>query len=281
MPPDLHLTNPHLLPTLTNATLLLALTGWMDGGDVSTGTVKRLMENRSLSEIARIDADPFYIFNFPGSMEIASVFRPEVKMKNGLIRRAPKMPKNIFHVDAPANLVFFLGAEPNLKWQAFADAIFALCKTVNVTRIVFMGSFGGTVPHTREPRMFGSVSHAHLADTLEHNGLRPSDYTGPSSFSTLLIAQAPSHQIEMISFVAEIPGYLTGENPLSIEAVTRRLAKFLNQTVDVDALRRESDTWESKVSEAVAKDEELAATVKKLEEAYDNELIGKAAEDVE
>lgn len=191
------------------------------------------------------------------------------------------MPKNVFHVDPIANLVFFLGAEPNLRWQTFADAIFALCKTVNVTRIVFMGSFGGTVPHTREPRMFGTVSHSHLVETLEQNGLAPSDYTGPSSFSTLLLAQSPSHQIEMINFVAEIPGYLTGENPLSIEAVTRRLAKFLNQPVDVDSLRRDSDLWESKVSEAVEKDEELAATVKKLEEAYDNELIGKPAENPE
>ena len=31
-------------PTLTGATLVLALTGWMDGGDVSTGTVRRLVE---------------------------------------------------------------------------------------------------------------------------------------------------------------------------------------------------------------------------------------------
>ncbi len=273
-PPELHLNES--IPPMQGVTLLLALTGWMDGGDVSTGTVKRLMENRSLTEIAKIDSDSFYIFNFPGSMEIASVFRPEVKMKNGLIRRGPKFPKNVFHADPAHNLVFFLGAEPNLRWQAFSDAIFALCKTANVSRIVFMGSFGGTVPHTRAPRMFGSVSHAHLADVLTQNGLSPSDYTGPSSFSTLLLAQAPSHDIEMINFVAEIPGYLSGENPLSIEAVTRRLAKYLNQPVDVDSLRRDSDTWEAKVSEAVEKDEELAQTVKKLEDAYDNELIGKA-----
>ncbi len=30
-------------PTLKDGTLLLALTGWMDGGSVSTGTVKQLM----------------------------------------------------------------------------------------------------------------------------------------------------------------------------------------------------------------------------------------------
>jgi proteasome assembly chaperone (PAC2) family protein len=211
-------------------------------------------------------------------MEIASLVRPEVRLRNGLVRRAPKMPQNIFQADVASNLVFFLGAEPNLRWQTFADAIFALCKTVEVKRIVFIGSFGGTVPHTREPRMFGSVSHAHLMEILTEHGLRPSDYTGPSSFSTLLLSQSPSHDIEMINFVAEIPGYLSGENPLSIESVTRRLAKFLNQPVDIDSLRQASNGWEAKVSEAVEKDEELAATVKKLEDAYDNELIGKAEE---
>src|SRR5437763_17158654 len=91
-------------PTLQNATLLLALTGWMDGGDVSTGTVKRLMENRDLVDIAQIDPDSFYIFNFPGNMEIAALFRPEVKMRKGLIRRAPKFPTNTFHADIANNL---------------------------------------------------------------------------------------------------------------------------------------------------------------------------------
>ena len=124
--------------------------------------------------------------------------------------------------------------------------------------------------------MFGSVSHPHLTEILKTHNLRPSDYTGPSSFSTLLLAQAPKQNIEMLSFVSEIPGYLNGENPLSIEAVTRRLGKFLNQPIDIDALREASNTWEQQVSEAVEKDSELAETVKKLEEAYDNELIGKA-----
>jgi len=66
-------------PKLHDATLLLALTGWMDGGDVSTGTVQRIMQGRQVTELARIDPDPFYIFNFPGSMEVAALFRPQVR----------------------------------------------------------------------------------------------------------------------------------------------------------------------------------------------------------
>ena len=59
----------------------------------------------------------------------------------------------------------------------------------------------------------------------------------------------------------------------SIEAVSRRLAKILNIQVDFDTMRETSTRWEVQVSEAVQQDEELAATVRKLEEAYDNELI--------
>jgi proteasome assembly chaperone (PAC2) family protein len=265
------------IPKLNNATMLLALTGWMDGGAVSTGTVKMLMSGREVKEIARITADPFYIYNFPGSMEIAALFRPTVKVKGGTIRDLD-MPTNTFYCDQAANLVFFIGKEPNLRWQQFASCIFEVAKQAGVCRIIFMGSFGGTVPHTREPRMFGSISHRTLRQQLQVYAIKPSDYSGPAGFSSLLLAQAAGHDLEMLSLVAEIPGYLDGVNPLSIETVSRRLAKILNVSVDLAAMRGASNRWEIEVSEAVQKDEDLAATVKKLEEQYDNELIKEQEE---
>jgi proteasome assembly chaperone (PAC2) family protein len=261
-------------PKLRGGTMLLALTGWMDGGLVSTGTVRRMMDGRRMREIARIDPDPFYIYNFPGSMDVAALFRPAVKYQDGIVTELD-MPANVFHCDPRANLVFFLGQEPNLRWPSFADCIFTLATEVGVERIVFMGSFGGSVPHTREPRMFGSVSHDRLKPLLEEFGVKPSDYDGPGSFASYLLQQAEPHGVEMISLAAEIPGYLQGLNPLSIMAVTRRLARLLNQPIDMDALRAASTEWEAQVSEAVEKDEKMAALVRKLEDQYDNELIGR------
>src|SRR5665213_3005108 len=260
-------------PRLHDATLLVALSGWMDGGLVSTGTVRTLMEDRAVVEIARVAADPFYIYNFPGSMEIAAVFRPHVKYEDGFITEL-QTPDNVFHCDVENNLLFFLGQEPNLKWQAFADAIFEMAEVVGVKRILFIGSFGGTVPHSREPRLYGSVSHKRLRDQLREHNVRLSGYEGPAGFSTLLLAQAPRHGLDMLSLVAEIPGYLQGLNPLSIEAVSRRLSALLNLPVDVNRLRAASNEWEAQVTEAVAHDKKLAATVRKLKEQYDNELIG-------
>ena len=146
---------------------------------------------------------------------------------------------------------------------------------MGVRRIIFVGSFGGTVPHTRAPRLYGSVSDHRLKPLLKEHALIGSDYEGPGSFSTLLLSQSPAHGIEMLSLVAEIPGYLQGLNPMSIEAVTRHLAKMLSQPVDFNALRRASTEWELQVTQAVEKDEDLAATVRKLEEEYDNALISE------
>ena len=77
----------------------------------------------------------------------------------------------------------------------------------------------------------------------------------------------------MTLLVAEIPGYLQGPNPVSIEAVTRRLAQILKLPLDLDSLRSASTQWELQVSSAVEEDEDFAAKVRELEQEYDNELI--------
>ena len=264
-------------PALDGATLVLAFSGWMDGGDVSTGTVKRLVDLLDARVMAEIDPEPFYIYNFPGSMEVTALFRPHIEIEDGLIK-AVDMPTNTFYCHEPANLVLFIGREPNLLWQTFGECIFRLARQVGVNRILFVRSFGGSVPHTRAPRLFVTCSSAALLPEMERYGVRRSGYEGPGSFTSYLMTQATTAELEMVSLVAEIPGYLQGMNPLSIEAVTRRLAQILKLPLDLDSLRTAGTEWELQVSSAVAEDEELAAKVRQLEEEYDNELLELDAE---
>ncbi|NLX99637.1 MAG: PAC2 family protein [Rhodopirellula sp.] len=259
-------------PDLTRATLVLAFTGWMDGGDVSTGTVKRLVDLVEAEPIAEIEPEPFYIYSFPGSMEITALFRPRVDIQDGLIQSI-EMPSNTFYAHEPADLVLFIGKEPHLGWKTFGKCVFHMAETLSVRRILFVGSFGGSVPHTREPRLYVSCSDAELLSEMEQYGVRKSSYEGPGSFVSYMMTEAPSLGMEMISLVAEIPGYLHGTNPLSIEAVTRRLSKILKLPLDLNSLRMTSTEWELHVSSVIEKNEELAEKVRELEGAYDNELL--------
>jgi proteasome assembly chaperone (PAC2) family protein len=258
--------------TLDHATLVLALGGWMDGGDVSTGTVHRLVDLLGAKAVAEIDPDPFYLYNVPGPMEIVALFRPRVKIEDGMVTSL-ELPANTFFCHEPANLFLFLGKEPNLRWKGFADAILEFTQRSGVRRILFIGSFGGSVPHTREPRLYATCSDSRLLPEMARYGFRRTGYEGPGSFSTYLLTRAVAEGLEMILMVAEIPGYLQGRNPMSIEAVTRRLAKILVLPLELGALRNESNEWEVKVSQAVEQNEELAKTVRELEEAYDDELL--------
>jgi hypothetical protein len=200
-------------PDLSGGTLLLALSGWMDGGLVSSGTIKQFMQNRDLTAVARIRPAGFYIDSFPGSMEIAALFRPHVKYNAGIIQRF-EMPANDVLADPAAKVAFFMGREPNIDWVGFGHCVFDVVALLGIKRIIFIGSFGGTVPHTREPRMFGSVSHRSMLRLLKEYNLRPTEYEGPASFATYLLTQSPRHDVQMISIAAEIPGYLEGLNPL-------------------------------------------------------------------
>jgi proteasome assembly chaperone (PAC2) family protein len=259
-------------PSLDHATLVLAFSGWMDGGDVSTGTVRRLVELTSSQLIAEIDPEPFYIYNFPGSMELAALFRPHIEIEEGLVKKL-EMPTSEFFCHESANLIFFLGKEPNMRWELYGDCIFELARQAGVSRILFVGSYAGSVPHTREPRLYVTCSDNRLLDETQQYGVGRTAYEGPGSFTSYLMTRAPSAKLEMVSLVAEIPSYLQGTNPSSIEAVTRRLAKILKLPVDLDALRAASTQWELAVSNQAEKDEELASLVRKLEQAYDDSLL--------
>ena len=266
-------------PILQDATLVLAFSGWMDGGDVSTGTVERLVKLLDAKKFASIDPEPFYIYCAPGSMEMAALFRPHIEIEDGVITELT-MPEATFYSHEEANLLLFIGKEPNLKWQTFGECIFRLIEETGVKRILFVGSFGGTVPHTRQPRMHITCSDAELRDKMNAYGTRRSHYDGPGSFTSYLMKQAPSKDLEMVSLVAEIPGYLHGPNPMSIEAVTRRLAQILKLPLNLDELRSASTTWEMDVSTAVDENEELAEQVRILEEEYDNQLLEMDTEDL-
>lgn len=267
----------HEQPQLKDATLLMAFTGWMDGGEVSTGTVNRIIHLLEAEPFAELDSEPFYIFNFPGSMDTAAMFRPDIEIVDGLVLSVD-MPENTFYWHKESNLVFFVGQEPHLCWPTYRDALIYLAERIGISRILFTGSFGGAVPHTRQPRLYITASEERLLKEMEPFRVRRTSYEGPGSFMSYFMTQVPTVGLEMVSLIAEIPGYLHGKNPMSIEAVTRRLAKILQLPLELDSLRQASNNWEEHISTIVEENDELLEKIREMERDYDDALIADDAE---
>jgi proteasome assembly chaperone (PAC2) family protein len=259
-------------PKLSQPRLIMGLGGWMDGGDVSTGTIEFMARELSARKIAQIEPDDFYLYNFPGSMEIAAMFRPHVKIEDGQIENYQPIASEFF-CDPQHDLILFSGREPNFNWQRYGRCIFDLCQQFEVREIFFIGSVAGAVPHTREPRLSGSVSDADMKPLFRQFNIRPSSYEGPASFITYLTREAASHGRRMASLIAEIPAYVQGPNPRCIESMVRRISAILGMQFSLERLREVSEQFEQKVTEAVANNDELGELIAKLEADYDNEVF--------
>ena len=175
----------HGRPNLKTPSMVLGFSGWMDGGEVSTGTVEYLRGKLKAKKFADIDPGEFYIFNLPGGMEQVAQFRPYARIKDGLLINL-EYPRNEFFASEKNEVILFSGKEPNLRWDDYASCVFELGKEFKVKRIYFIGSVAGPIPHTRETRISCSFSSEKQKVELKNYEVRFTNYEGPASITTLL-----------------------------------------------------------------------------------------------
>lgn len=259
-------------PILKTTRMVIGFSGWMNGGNVSIGTVEYLKNNLKVKKFAEIQPEKFYIFNLPGTMEQVGQFRPYCKIQDGLLINF-QYPKNEFFYDKKNNLILFLGKEPNLGWNEYASCIFDMGEKFNVKRMYFVGSVASPIPHTREPRISCSSSNEKQKAQLKDYDVRFSNYEGPASITTLLTKLSKEKGMEMINFVAEIPIYIQSQNPKGIKAIIRRLIKLLDIDIDLSELFKRSDEFEKNINGIVKNQPKLVEQIKKLEEDYDKEFF--------
>jgi predicted ATP-grasp superfamily ATP-dependent carboligase len=259
-------------PDLRNATLLIGLSGWMDSGNVSTGVMQYLVEKFDAKKLAEIAPEDFYVYSMPGSMETSAMVRPYTRIENGrIVDYAP--PESHFFFDLERQIILFEGREPNMRWSKYTECIFALCERFTVSRIFFIGSVSGVVPHTREPRFSYTASDRSLRSGLSKLGLSPTEYEGPGSFASYLITQAQKRRISMANLVAEVPAYVQGYNPRAIITAVRLIARLIHFHIRLDELLEAASEFDKKIGELSDQQPELSDKIKELEKDYDKEAF--------
>jgi len=103
-------------PELDSPTLLLGLDGWIDAGLAATNAFGTLLENLETVTVARFDAD---------SLIDHRSRRPTMHLLDGITTGLtwPTIELQAgFDADG-ASVLFLVGAEPDHRWMAFADAV--------------------------------------------------------------------------------------------------------------------------------------------------------------
>jgi proteasome assembly chaperone (PAC2) family protein len=237
----------------------MAFAGWNDASEAATTAVRTLAQAYAAEPFATIDPEEFYHFGLS---------RPHVRFKAGSrTEREILWPATEFSAasvpDLDRDVIVGVAIEPHLKWKTYCSLVLDLASRCRVSLVLTLGALLADVAHTRPVRVTGTASDPELAAMV---GIRPTRYEGPTGIVGVLNTTCRERGVPTASLWANVPHYISGaENPRAALALLRRVAELLHATVDLSELEEAARQFEQSVAEAVARNAEIAAYVKRLE----------------
>lgn len=244
--------------------MVAAFSGWNDAADVASGSIDHLWDEWGAQRIARIEPDEFVDL---------TVSRPGVSIVDG-VPGPMSWPLTEVGWCAPRkdlSVVLVRGPEPQFRWRQYCDALVDAADELGCSTVVVLGAMLSEVPHTRDVPIF---SAAHDKSILDAVGLPASDYEGPTGIPGALQEAAHDRGLEALGLWAALPGYAAGvTSPKGVLAVVGQLVSMMDTDVDLSALSDTTREYSEQLDALVSEDEETAAYLLRLEEAYDAEGV--------
>ncbi len=259
-------------PELRHPYMVCGIGGWVDGGEAATGSIKYLVGKLGAKRFAEIPIARFHIFQLPGQLSL----RPDIKIKDGVLTEH-RFPQNQFfysvNPDADNDLILFLGTEPNLNWEEYANAILGMAEEFGVTRIYLLGGVLDKTPHTRDPGVSCACSSDQLKEEMRKYNIQFSNYQGPGSFSTTLLRLCQDRRGQMVSLTTRATYYpeydiVIPHNPKAIRAVISRLNHLLCLNLDISDLDKQAEEFEVKLNFMASQNPAFQAYIEELEKDF-------------
>lgn len=251
-------------PTLRHPVLIAGFEGWNDAGDGASTAVRYLAASWDAKAFATIEAEDFYDY---------TEVRPTVRLDEELTRHI-EWPEPEFSAaampGAGRDVVFLQAAEPQLRWPTYCAIIVEIAQSLGVELVITLGALLADVPHTRPVRVTGTAASPDLVAQL---GLHRSRYEGPTGITGVLHDAFNRAGIPSASLWAAVPHYVAKTpSPKATLALVQRAATMLGSAIDTVDLEIAAAAYERQVSEVVAGDEDVAAYVRRLEEADEDDI---------
>jgi predicted ATP-grasp superfamily ATP-dependent carboligase len=178
---------------------------WADAGAISSGLPEYLIEQTDARRIGTIKSDGFYLFQIPGTHHF---LRPEIKLDEGY-RQELRIGKNEFFYsgDDRKGLVIFLGEEPHLNVELYAEAFFHAVKELGVRRVAALGGVYGAIPYDKDRQISCVYSLPEMKEELTKYAVKFSNYEGGTTIGTYLVDRAEQSEVEFFVFYGFVPAY--------------------------------------------------------------------------
>ena len=182
--------------------------------------------------------------------------------------RELRWPENRFCASSEHSLITMVGLEPQLQWRTFCEQILHVVDRFGVGLVVTVGALLADVPHSRDVPIYGATPDGPTAASVRSTG-----YEGPTGIVGVLAAACESAGIETASFWAAVPAYVSNAaSAKAALALVEHLGELIGSDIDLTELAISTASYERRVNDLVADDDELRDYVTRLEQDHDLEL---------
>ena len=249
-----------VLPDLKDPILIVMLSGWIDASGAAASAMAHIINESAARSLIEFDADTFIDFR---------ARRPFMELREGVNTRiAWNLPEMQVGTDNNERDVLLLtGPEPDIAWNAFAEAVAGLAKQLNVSKCVGLGAYPFGAPHTRSVGLTATSPDPSIIDrlTLSKNSL-----DAPAGVEAII--EHAMHRIGIPAFClwAQIPHYVSSmAYPAASAALIEALCLETGLSYDTATLRQEAGVQRERLDQLVSNNPDHAEMLGKLEEAYD------------
>lgn len=251
---------------LTGRILLIALQGWNDATEASSGALNAIIEQTDAETLESVDPQEYYDFQ---------MFRPMVELDEDgnrvLIWPSTELlqasSEKIQENPALERLYLLVGAEPSRRWLAYAAEILEMVQDREIDQVVMLGSMFAEVPHTRPMPVFKSTQNKSLQQAMQ---IERSNYEGLVGILAVLTQTLEAEGIPVLSLWGSVPHYVhNAVNPKGSLGFLNELQSLIGFSFDSTELAEAGFQWERSIDDAAENDDDLAAYVTQLEKNYD------------
>ena len=249
-----------ILPDPKDPILIVMLSGWIDASGAASSAMAHIINESAARSLIEFDADTFIDFR---------ARRPFMELREGVNTRiAWNLPEMQVGTDNNERDVLLLtGPEPDIAWNAFAEAVAGLAKQLNVTKCIGLGAYPFGAPHTRSVGLTATSPDPSIIDrlTLSKNSL-----DAPAGVEAII--EHAMHRIGIPAFClwAQIPHYVSSmAYPAASAALIEALCLETGLSYDTATLRQEASVQRERLDQLVSNNPDHAEMLSKLEEAYD------------
>lgn len=249
---------------LEDATLVIALKGWVDGGGVASQAGEHLAGDGPT--VARFRADGIFDYG---------TRRPLIAFDSGKSSEVlwPELVIRHNQFDG-SDLLILVGDEPLTGWQAVVSELSELAEGSGVKRLVTLGALPSQVAHTKPTPLLITSSD----DGLQASGVPGGRFMVPAAAANVIDHHLSQNlDIPAVGFWAQVPHYVSGVYWPAVSMIVERVAMYLGVKIETSVLDREAEEMIARLDQAVAERPEAQQMLAQMEDAQQSfeETLGQ------